>query len=78
MLLDVNAYDAAFRGGARVASGDLDGDGRADLIVAPGQGMPALVRVTRLSQMGGLSERFNFLSLPSTFVGGSFVAAPPY
>jgi hypothetical protein len=30
--------DPAFRGGAHVAAGDLDGDGRADLIVAAGYG----------------------------------------
>ena len=32
------AYDAAFGGGVRVAAGDFDGDGRADILTGPGAG----------------------------------------
>jgi subtilisin family serine protease len=39
------AYDKAFRGGVSVATGDIDGDGRDDIIVATASGMPASVRV---------------------------------
>jgi hypothetical protein len=37
------AFNAAVRGGVRVALGDLDFDGMLDLITAPGPGSPALV-----------------------------------
>ena len=39
------AGDAATRGGVRLAVKDLDGDGRADLVAASGEGLPARARV---------------------------------
>jgi len=38
ILFDGFAYDPAFRGGVRVAIGDVNHDGRADIITAPGTG----------------------------------------
>lgn len=39
------AYDQAFRGGVRVGVGDMNGDGTADVITAPGRGMQPLVKI---------------------------------
>ena len=39
------AYDPSFRGGVRVATGDVNGDGIAEIITAPGPGMPPVVRI---------------------------------
>lgn len=38
-------YGPAYTGGIRLALGDNDGDGRADIVAAPGPGYPPLVRI---------------------------------
>jgi hypothetical protein len=43
LLLSFNAYAAAFQGGIFVAAGDLDGDGKADLLTGTGVGGGPLV-----------------------------------
>lgn len=66
------AYDMAFRGGATVAAGDVDGDDRADIVTGAGPGGGPHVKV--FSGLSGLllRERFAF---EATFLGGVFVAA---
>lgn len=44
-LADFFAYDAGFTGGVRIALGDVDGDGYADLLTAPGVGGGPHVKV---------------------------------
>ena len=61
-----------FRGGIRVAMGDLNGDGVLDIITAPGPGGgPHVVAFdgTNLSMLA------SFLAYAPTFTGGVFVAA---
>jgi hypothetical protein len=41
------AYESSFRGGVRLAVGDLDGDGTADVATASGPGRPGEIRVFR-------------------------------
>ncbi|MFO0807860.1 MAG: hypothetical protein U0746_04485 [Gemmataceae bacterium] len=45
IVRDFMAYDAKFSGGVSVAAGDVDGDGRADLVTAPGIGGGPQIRV---------------------------------
>jgi hypothetical protein len=72
-VLGFFAYDPGFTGGVRIAMGDADGDGRADLITAAGPGGGPHVRAWRL---GGVpSEIRGFFAYDPGFTGGIFVAA---
>ena len=69
------AYETAFTGGVRVAVGDVNHDGRADIITGPGYGRAPEVRVFDGVFSTQLSSVFAYA--PS-FWGGVFVAiAPP-
>ena len=68
------AYDAAFSGGVRVAAGDLNGDGRAELITGAGPGGGPHVRV--FDGAGG-GELLGFFAFDPAFPDGTYVAAPP-
>ena len=66
------AYSAGFAGGVRVAAGDLNGDGRAEIITTPGPGIAPYVQV-----FDGLSaeETSKFLAYPSNYTNGVFIGA---
>jgi len=66
------AYRNNFTGGVRVAVGDVNGDGVADIITAPGAGMGSRVRV--FDGVTGSPVR-SFLAFPGFFKGGVYVAA---
>ncbi len=82
VLLSVYAYGAAFGGGVRVAAGDITGDGRVDIITAPGPGGSPHIRVfdgasgqftTDPVNISG--ERGSFFAYGPTFGGGVTIAA---
>src|SRR5262249_58234633 len=64
------AYDPGFHGGLSVAAGDVDGDGKADVIVAPGAGGGPDVKV--FSGASGALLR-HFFAYDPGFTGGGFV-----
>jgi hypothetical protein len=66
------AYDQAFRGGVRVAWGDVDGDGVPDLITVPGPGAPAVVKVFNGKDNRAIAE---FPAFDPRWTGGAWVAA---
>lgn len=70
-LLSFNAYDPAFLGGVRVAAGDINGDGFADIITGPGFGGGPLVRVFDGNTGAGL---LSFNAYAGPIVGGIYVA----
>jgi hypothetical protein len=65
------AYDASFRGGVRVAVGDVTGDGVPDIVTAPGAGMSSQIKV-----FDGTSgaEVANYMAYMESFRGGVYVA----
>ncbi len=64
-------YGASFKGGVRVALGDVNADGVRDVIVAPGPGMGPLVKVYSGVDRSLLAQ-FNAVS--PTFTAGLYVA----
>jgi uncharacterized repeat protein (TIGR01451 family) len=69
-LLSFFAYDPAFTGGVRVGVADLDGDGLADILTAPGPGGGPHVRA--FSGVTG-AEQASVLVYPPGFTGGVFI-----
>jgi uncharacterized repeat protein (TIGR01451 family) len=68
------AYDPGFRGGVRVAAGDVNGDGRADVVTGAGPGGGPHVRAFSLS--GGVpTEVASFFAYDPDFIGGVLVAS---
>ena len=63
--------DPAFSGGVRVAAGDVDGDGFADLIVGSGPGGGSTIRIFS----GATRAQVALSRRMAGFVGGVFVAA---
>jgi hypothetical protein len=67
-------YDPGFRGGVRVATGDINGNGTVDLIVAPGAGGGPNVRVD-IFDSGSPQQQLSFMAYDIGFSGGVFVAS---
>jgi len=66
------AFEAGFAGGVTVAGGDVDGDGRADVVVGAGPGAGPHVKVFDGATNGELRSFFAF---GAAFTGGVFVGA---
>src|SRR5207247_11042939 len=66
------AYDVAFRGGVSVAAGDVDGDGRSDVVTGAGPGGGPHVKVFSGATGALLSQAFAY---EADFRGGVWVTA---
>src|SRR5205823_1096520 len=71
-LLSFMGFDSGFTGGVTVAAGDVDGDGKADIIVGAGAGGAPAVRVFN-GASGSLLHTFT--AFDGKFSGGVTVAA---
>jgi hypothetical protein len=74
-IMSFYAFDPGFKGGVRVAAGDVDGDGRADIVAGAGPG--ALPHVTVYSGFNGRLLR-SFLAYDAAFRGGIYVACTSF
>ncbi len=75
VITEFLAYDASFTAGVFVAAGDVDGDGRADIITGAGPGGGPHVKVIKRSADGSLVQLRSFFAYDPTFAGGITVAA---
>lgn len=75
VLFDENVYDESFQGGVYLAAGDIQGDGRADIVVAPGAGGGPHVRVYDVATAKVVAE---FFAYEASYTGGVRVAAFDY
>jgi uncharacterized protein GlcG (DUF336 family) len=73
--LGLFAYDPAFTGGVRVAVGDVDLDGSADIITAAGAGGGPHVRVLNQAGQQLAGPLGSFYAYDAAFTGGVYVAA---
>lgn len=64
------AYDPRFRGGVNVAVGDIDGDGKNEIVIAPGPGGGPHIRI--FDQQGKLKGQF--FAYDEKFTGGVSIA----
>jgi uncharacterized repeat protein (TIGR01451 family) len=73
--MDFFAYDPAFRGGVRVATGDVNGDGVQDIITAAGTGGGPHIRA-----FDGTSgaEVWGFFAYDPRFRGGVYIASADF
>ncbi|MEI7497909.1 MAG: S8 family serine peptidase [Candidatus Falkowbacteria bacterium] len=70
LLLSFSPYAKSFRGGIQVATGDVDGDGRVEIITAPGKGGGPHVKIFSDQKI----LKGQFMALPKNFTGGIQVA----
>jgi hypothetical protein len=69
------AYDPRFIGGVHITTGDLDGDGKAELIVAPDAGGGPHVKIYKLGANGHFYVAAQFMAYDPGFQGGVNVAS---
>ena len=73
-LVAFDAFEPAFTGGVNVACGDLDGDGRAEVVVGPAGGRAPDVKVFAVGALSAVATT-QFQAYEPSFTGGVRVSA---
>ncbi|MFO0804362.1 MAG: Ig-like domain-containing protein [Gemmataceae bacterium] len=76
LLANFFGYDFAYRGGVSVAAGDVDGDGKADIILGTGPGGGAHVRVISGAKVNEIGQ--DWQPLPSALLANFFAYDPAF
>ena len=74
-LFNQNVFPNTFTGGVYIAAGDVDGDGRADIIAAPGMSGPPIIRAIDVGSSKTIGE---FQAYESSYTSGIRGAAVDY
>lgn len=78
-LADFFVYEPSFRGGVRVATGDVNGDGTFDLVTGAGEGGGPRVTVTSGKTIGTSNTRLaDFFAFELSLRNGVYVSAGDY
>lgn len=72
LIRNFDIYDPNYTGGVRIAAGDYNGDGHADIITTPGVGQPPIVSVTDGATGSTLA---GFYAYDQTYTGGVWLAS---
>jgi hypothetical protein len=73
-VLAFYAHAAEYSGGVFVAAGDVDADGRAEIVAGAGPGASATVAALRRLPDGSFTVVTSFTAYAPTFGGGVFVS----
>lgn len=76
IITDFLAYEVGFRGGVTVTAGDLNADGRAEIVTAAGVGGSQVVKI--FNNLGQLQRSFVAYGDATGFVGGPQLAIGDY
>ncbi len=72
LLKSFNAYDAKFRGGVNVAVGDINGDGRAEIITSMREGGDSTIKIF---SPDGTGKKLDYFAYDKTYKGGVNITA---
>jgi hypothetical protein len=77
MIASFFAFNPAFTGGVRVAAGDFNQDGLADIVTGAGPGGGPEVRIFNAASIGktSMAKIADFFAFSPTYTGGVYVAA---
>jgi hypothetical protein len=68
------AYEPGFQGGVRVGAADVNGDGRAEILTAPGPGRPTTLHAFPVAGNQVGADMFSVQAAFGGFQGGAFIA----